>query len=54
MFREFLAHSHEALQKRHLVQCAGVTSAGCTILVQSPDITRTQYTKCRLCIASYD
>jgi hypothetical protein len=30
MFRALLAHSQEALHKRHLVYCIRVTSVGCT------------------------
>jgi hypothetical protein len=56
MFRALLAHPQEALIKRHLVYCVRVISVGCTriesILVQPTDITRTQYTKCRLIRAS--
>jgi hypothetical protein len=60
MFRAFLGHLQEALQKRHLVYCVRVMSVGCTrieaeasILAQPTDITRTQYTKCRLCSISW-
>jgi hypothetical protein len=57
MFRALLAHPQEALQKRHLVYCVRVMSVGCTsstsILVQPIDTIRTQYTKCRLCSASW-
>jgi hypothetical protein len=53
MFWAFLAHPQEALQKRHLVCCVRVMSVGCTRieveLVQSTRITRTQYTKRRMC-----
>jgi hypothetical protein len=53
MFRALLTHLQEALHKRHLVYCVRVMSVGCTkILVQPTDITRTQYTKFRLCSAS--
>jgi hypothetical protein len=66
MFQALLAHPQEALHKRHLVYCVRVvswlhqrwsgTGVGDTsttpILVQPTDITRTQYTKCRLCITS--
>jgi hypothetical protein len=45
-FRALLAHPQEALYKRHLVYCMRVMSVGCI------DITRTQYTKCRLFNAS--
>jgi hypothetical protein len=52
MFRSLLSHPQEELHKRHLVYCMRVMSVGYTnstpILVQSADITRTQYTKCRL------
>jgi hypothetical protein len=53
MFRALLAHPQEVLHKRHL----GVMSVGCyqdwngTPLqswYQPTDITRTQYTKCRV------
>jgi hypothetical protein len=54
MFRALLAHPHEALHKRHLIYCVRVLSAGCTsILVQPTDITRTQFTECHLCRASW-
>jgi hypothetical protein len=53
MFRALLAHPQEALKKQHFVYCVRVMSIGCTsstpILVQPTDITRTHYTKCRLC-----
>jgi hypothetical protein len=52
MFRELLAILQEVLHKRNLVYCVCVMSVGCTsstpILVQPTDITRRQYTKCRL------
>jgi hypothetical protein len=56
MFRAILVHLQEALHKRHLVRVYGVrvTSVGCSsapIMVQPIDITRTQYSKCRLCSA---
>jgi hypothetical protein len=56
MFRALLVHPQEVLHKRHLVYCVRM-SVGCArivgpILVQPPDITRMQYTKCRLCSAS--
>jgi hypothetical protein len=48
-----LAQPEEALHKRHLVYCVRIMSVGCTRieleLVQPADITRMQYTKCRLC-----
>jgi hypothetical protein len=69
MFRSLLAHSQEMLHKRHLVHCLRVMSVGCyqdwsgtgirdtsstPILVQqSNDITRSQYTKCRLFSTSW-
>jgi hypothetical protein len=61
MFRALLDHPQEALKKRHLVYCVHVMSDGCTrtevisnpILVQPTDITRTQYTKCRLFSTSW-
>jgi hypothetical protein len=57
MLRVLLTHSQEVLNKRHLVCCVRVMSFGCTsstpILVHPTDITRTQYTKCRLCIGSW-
>jgi hypothetical protein len=62
MFRTILVHPQETLHKQHLVYCVRVMSVGCTrigvelvapILVQPTDITRTQYTKCRLCSASW-
>jgi hypothetical protein len=52
MFRALLARPQEALHKRHLVYCVCVMSVGYT-LVQPTDITRTQYTKCRLWRASW-
>jgi hypothetical protein len=60
MFRALRAHPQEALNKRQLVYCVHVMSVGCyqdlsgtgssvtPILIQPTDITRTQYTKCRL------
>jgi hypothetical protein len=55
MFRGLLAHPQDTLHKRHLVYCVRVMSGGCTtpILVQPTDITRTQYTECRLRRASW-
>jgi hypothetical protein len=58
MFQALLAHLQETLHKRHLVYCVHVMSVGCTrsstpILVQPTDITHMQYTKCRLCSASW-
>jgi hypothetical protein len=57
MFRALLAHLQEVLHKRHLVYCLRVMSVGCTRigveLVQPTDITRTKYTKCRLCRTSW-
>jgi hypothetical protein len=57
MFRALLAHPQEAQHKQHLVYCVRVMSVGCNsftpILVQPTDITHTQYTKCRLYIASW-
>jgi hypothetical protein len=53
VFRALLAHPQEALYRWNLVYCMRVVSwlhqdwSG--ILVQPTDITRTQYTKCRLC-----
>jgi hypothetical protein len=63
MFRTLLACPQQALHKRHLVYCVHVMLVGCTkigvelgaanpLLVQPTDITRTQYTKCRLSRAS--
>jgi hypothetical protein len=51
MFRALLAHPQEALNKWHLVFCVCVMSVG-RIMVQPTDITRSQYTKYCLCIAS--
>jgi hypothetical protein len=55
MFRALLAHPQELIYKRHLGYCVRVMSVGCfTATVPQPtDITRTQYTKCRLCNASW-
>jgi hypothetical protein len=59
MFRALLAHLQEALHKRHLVYCVRVMSVGCTIIGAelqpwcSQLTTRTQYTKCCLCSASW-
>jgi hypothetical protein len=57
MFRALLAHPQEVLHKRNLVYCLRVISVGCTWveveLVQPMDITRTQYTKCRLWSTSW-
>jgi hypothetical protein len=52
MFRELLAHPQEALNKQYMVYCVRVMSVGCTILVQSTDVTRMQYTKWRFRSAS--
>jgi hypothetical protein len=59
MFRALLAHPQEALHKRHLVYCVRVMSVGGTRIgvelvetVQPTDITRMQYTNCRLYSAS--
>jgi hypothetical protein len=32
MFRELLAHPHEALHKRHLVYCVRIMSVGCATI----------------------
>jgi hypothetical protein len=48
MFRALLSHPQEAIDKRQLVYCVRVMSVGCTRMVQSTNITRTQYTKCSL------
>jgi hypothetical protein len=53
MFRALLAHPQETLHTWHLIYCLRVTSVGCTILVQPTHITRKQYTKYRLCSASW-
>jgi hypothetical protein len=53
MFQALLAHPQVALDKRHLEYCVRVMSVGCTRL-KPTDITRTQYTKCRLCSASWE
>jgi hypothetical protein len=47
-FRALLTHLQDAKHKRHLVRWSGTP-----ILVQPTDITRTPYTKCRLCRASW-
>jgi hypothetical protein len=48
MFRVLLAHSQEALNRRHLVYCVRIMSVGCTrIGVELVSETRTQYTKCQ-------
>jgi hypothetical protein len=59
MFPALLAHPQEGLHKRHLVYCVRVSQLAapeleCSTpnLVQPTDLTRTQYTKCRLCRAS--
>jgi hypothetical protein len=58
MFRKLLAHPQEALHKRHLVYCVRGMSVGCgsftAVVAQPSNITRTQYTKCRLCSASWE
>jgi hypothetical protein len=57
MFRALFSHPQEVLYKRHLVYCVRVISVGCTRIgverKQTTDITRTQYTKCRLYNASW-
>jgi hypothetical protein len=59
MFRALLADPQEVLHKRYLVYFVRIMSVGCaTIAVtatvpQPTDIIRTQYTKCRLCSASW-
>jgi hypothetical protein len=55
MFRALLAHPQGSLHKGHLVYCVRVMSVSCTIIeVEQPtDITRTQYTKCRLYSTSW-
>jgi hypothetical protein len=67
MFRTLLAHPQEVLHMHNLVYCTRVIFVGCTrievrvhqdwswtsILVQPTDITRTQYTQCRLCSTSW-
>jgi hypothetical protein len=57
MFRALLAHPQEALHKRRLVYCVRVMSVGCyqgwSKTPQPTDMTRTQYTKRRLCSASW-
>jgi hypothetical protein len=52
MFRALLAYPQDALHKQHLVYCVRVMSVGCTRM-QPTDITRTHYTKCRLCNTSW-
>jgi hypothetical protein len=49
MFPALLAHPQEVLDKRHLLYYVRVMSVGSTGRVEPTDITRTQYTKCRLC-----
>jgi hypothetical protein len=56
MFRALLAHLQEAVHKRHLVYCVHVMSVGCTrigVELQSWCSQYKQYTKCRLCSASW-
>jgi hypothetical protein len=65
MFRAILAHPQEALHKLHLVYCVRVMSGGFyqrwngtrnpfhSNPGSSQLTTRTQYTKCRLCSASW-
>jgi hypothetical protein len=54
MFQALVADPQEALHKQHLAYCVCVMSVGCAttavtaIMAQPSDITRTQYTKCRL------
>jgi hypothetical protein len=54
VFLALLAYPQEALHKRHLVYCVRDVSclhqhwSGTPILMQTTDITCTQYTKCRL------
>jgi hypothetical protein len=53
MFLALLTHPQEALHKRHLVYCVPVMSVGCyQDWSGTTDITRMQYTKCRLCSTS--
>jgi hypothetical protein len=58
MFRALLAHRQEAPHKRHLVYCVlcQLDAPGWSVtpnVVHSTDITRTQYTKRRLCSTSW-
>jgi hypothetical protein len=52
IFRALLAHTEEALHKRHLVYCVRFMSDSCyqgwSGTAFQPNITRTQYTKSRL------
>jgi hypothetical protein len=50
LFRALLAHPQEALHKRQLA-APGLEFT--PVLVQPTDVTRTQYTKCRLCSSSW-
>jgi hypothetical protein len=53
MIHALYAHLQEAPHKRHLVCCVRAVSFGCTRNgIQPTDITRTQYTKYRLCSPS--
>jgi hypothetical protein len=51
MFRALLAHPQEAFHKWHVGYCVRVMAVGgatVAVSLQPTDITRTQYTKCRL------
>jgi hypothetical protein len=52
IFQTLRADPQEALQKRHLLYCLPGLECFTPILVQPTDVTRMQYTKCRLCSAS--
>jgi hypothetical protein len=59
-FRALLAHPQEVLHKQHFVYCVRVMPVGCdttavttAIVAQPTDITRTQYTNCRLFSSSW-
>jgi surface polysaccharide O-acyltransferase-like enzyme len=62
LFRALLAHTQETLHKRNLVYCVRVMSVGCTRIEvdqfhsnpgAAKNMTRRQYTKFRLCGASW-
>jgi hypothetical protein len=57
MFQALLSHPQEALHKRHSVYCVCIMSVGCGSVLHPTHsqltCSRTQYTKCRLCIPSW-
>jgi hypothetical protein len=52
MFLALPTQPQEVLNKWHLVYCVRAMSVGCTNPDAATDVTRMQYTKCRLCNTS--